>query len=353
VNQPAPAAQGRPQAPGPETSLSQSRPRGGDPVLPDDAESLTGFEALLGYLQQSRGFDFSAYKRSSLMRRVLVRMQTLGKPSFGGYLDRLHADPEEFTRLFNTILINVTSFFRDAASWEMLRDDVIPDLIGSGDSTSPIRVWSAGCASGEEPYSAAILLAEALGPEAFRERVRIYATDVDEEALNQGRHATYSRRAVAEVPHALLERYFEPANDQLVISKELRRSVIFGRHNLIQDAPIYRINLVICRNCLMYFNSEAQTRMLAGFRFALVAGGVLFLGKAETLLAQGAAFEALDIHRRLFRKTDRHPGARDLMADLPRGADRPRHQRDAGELAPAARLPADRAGAGEELNGAG
>ena len=235
--------------------MSKAKPRPGEIALPEDAESVAEFEALLAYLKQSRGFDFAAYKRSSLMRRVLVRMQTMGVKGFATYLDFLQVDPEEFTRLFNTILINVTSFFRDAANWDVLRDAVIPRLAGAPGSTDAIRVWSAGCASGEEAYSIAMLLAEAIGPEAFRERVKIYATDVDEEALNQARHAVYGPRTAEDVPAPLLEKYFDRQDDRFMFNKELRRSVIFGRHDLIQDAPISRVDLLVCRNCLMYFNT--------------------------------------------------------------------------------------------------
>jgi two-component system, chemotaxis family, CheB/CheR fusion protein len=292
--------------------MSRERQRVGEKTLPDDPESLAEFETLLAYLKQSRGLDFTSYKRSSLMRRVLVRMQTMGVKGFANYLDFLQVDPDEFTRLFNTILINVTGFFRDPPNWEYVRDEVVPRLVGESGAVEPIRVWSAGCASGEEAYSIAMLLAEALGPEGFRDRVKIYATDVDEEALNQARHAVYGARTEDEVPAPLLAKYFDLQDDRYVFSKELRRSVIFGRHDLIQDAPISRVDLLICRNCLMYFNSEAQAKILARFHFALMPRGVLYLGKAETLLAQSAAFEPLDVKRRLFVKIERQTEVRHL-----------------------------------------
>ena len=331
--------------------MSKTKPRPGEIALPEDARSLAEFEALLAYLKQSRGFDFTAYKRSSLMRRVMVRMQTMGVKGFATYLDFLQVDPEEFTRLFNTILINVTSFFRDTANWDVLRDSVIPRLVGEAESSHAIRVWSAGCASGEEAYSIAILLAEAIGPEAFRDRVKIYATDVDEEALNQARHAVYGPRTAEDVPAALLEKYFDRQDDRFMFNKELRRSVIFGRHDLIQDAPISRVDLLVCRNCLMYFNTEAQARILARFHFALVPSGVLFLGKAETLLAQSATFEPVDIKRRLFIKADRQQENRHLTFAPPNGYDRVRHLREAaGDLSPVAQLVVDGEGLVVQMN---
>jgi two-component system CheB/CheR fusion protein len=146
------------------------------------------FEELLAYLQQSRGFDFTGYKRSSLMRRVRKQMLSHELEKFSEYLDYLQVHPEEFLPLFNTILINVTNFFRDASAWKYLRTQALPRLINNKSNSSPIRIWSAGCASGEEAYSLAMILAEILGVEKFRQRVKIYATDVDEEALNQARH---------------------------------------------------------------------------------------------------------------------------------------------------------------------
>ena len=275
-----------------------------DAASPVDPQAAREFETLLGYLKQSRGFDFGAYKPSSLMRRVQVRMQASGIAGFAAYQDFLQVDPSEFTRLFNTILINVTSFFRDPPAWEYLAEQVLPGLVDRSSSIAPIRVWSAGCASGEEAYSVAMLLAEVLGFDRFRERVKIYATDVDEDALNQARQAVYTERNMEDVSPDLRRKYFEQVDDRYVFNKDLRRSVIFGRHDLIQDAPISRVNLLICRNCLMYFHTEAQQRILSRFHFALTGNGVLFLGKAESLLTHVSTFRPIDLKRRLFGKIE-------------------------------------------------
>jgi two-component system CheB/CheR fusion protein len=314
------------------------------------------FEALLLYLKQSRGFDFTAYKRSSLMRRVLVRMQAAGISTFPEYHDYLQVDPDEFTRLFNTILINVTSFFRDAPVWAGLADTVLPAVLAELPPGDPIRVWSAGCASGEEAYTIAILLAEALGPEEFRERVKIYGTDVDEEALIQARVGSYDSRAVEEVPPELLQKYFDRVNDRLVFSKELRRRVIFGRHDLIQDAPISRVSLLTCRNCLMYFNAEAQARILSRFHFALREHGVLVLGKAETLLTHSINFGAVDVKRRIFTKAAGNGGGeRRVPTKSPRGLDAedPSQRLIAVscDVAPLAQLLVDTSGRVVQVNG--
>jgi len=259
------------------------------------------FDTLLDYLRRTRGFDFDAYKRPSLIRRVEKRMQHVHVEQFADYTDYLEVHPEEFEHLFNVILINVTSFFRDEAAWDYMRDEIVPAVLAAR-GREPLRVWTAGCASGEETYSIAMLLAEAVGRDAFRDRVKIYATDVDQEALAQARAASYTDKQVEPVPRPLVEKYFAQESGRFVFDKDLRRSVIFGRHDLIQDAPISRVNILICRNVMMYFHTEAQSRLLARFHFALADEGVMFLGKAEMLLTHTALFTPLDLRRRIFRK---------------------------------------------------
>ena len=270
------------------------------------------FERLLRFLKENRGFDFTGYKRTSLMRRVGRQMQAAGVGGYEEYQDYLELNPDEFTPLFNTILINVTGFFRDPEAWSHLAHDIVPRLLREK-PTQVLRLWSAGCASGEEAYSLAMTLAEALGLEEFRERVKIYATDVDEDALTQARHANYSGRQLGGVSAERLEAFFEPNNGSYAFRKDLRRSVIFGRNDLVQDAPISRIDLLVCRNTLMYFNAEQQSRILRRLHYALNPHGVLFLGKAEMLLSHGELFRPLDLKRRFFEK---------ITAEARRDADR-------------------------------
>ncbi len=263
------------------------------------------FEALLEYLQRTRGFDFTGYKRTSLMRRVARRMQTDGIDKYGDYLDYLEVHPEEFVALFNTILINVTGFFRDPEAWTYIGGEILPAILNNRPAPAPIRVWCAGVASGEEAYSVAMLLAEAVGIDAFRERVKIYATDVDEQALAQARQASYDLAALESVPADLRTKYFEQAANTFVFRADIRRCAIFGRHDLIQDAPISRLDLLVCRNTLMYFNSETQSRILGRFHFALNDEGFLFLGKAEMLLTHASLFTPVDLKFRVFSKQPR------------------------------------------------
>jgi two-component system CheB/CheR fusion protein len=260
------------------------------------------FERLLTYLKESRAFDFTGYKRASLMRRVRHQMQQVDVESFDEYADYLQVHPDEFTALFNTILINVTSFFRDEEAWQYLAEVALPAMLGSLAEEEPIRVWSAGCATGQEAYSLAMVLVEALGAAAFRQRVKIYATDVDEDALTIARQATYTEKEIRALPEGFQDKYFEAVNGRFAFRKDLRRNVIFGRNDMVQDAPISRIDLLACRNALMYFNAETQSRIVTRLGFALKPHGILFLGKAEMLLNHTAIFEPLDLKRRFFRK---------------------------------------------------
>jgi two-component system CheB/CheR fusion protein len=263
------------------------------------------FEALLEYLRRTRGFDFTGYKRASLMRQVGKRMHHVKAAGFEEYTDYLEVHPEEFPALFNAILINVTAFFRDPPAWEYVEQEIIPRILANGRDHQPIRVWSAGCASGEEAYSICMLLAEALGSEGerFAHQVKIYATDIDEDALAQARQASYRAADLEAVPDRFREKCFEQTRDRFVFRSDLRRAVIFGRHDLVQDAPISRIDLLVCRNTLMYFNTEAQDRILARLHFAVRDHCFLFLGKAEMLVSRPSLFSPVDLRHRIFSKT--------------------------------------------------
>ena len=259
------------------------------------------FEQLLEHLRQTRGFDFTAYKRTSLRRRVMKRMQSVGVQTFDAYIDYLELHQEEFEALFNTILINVTSFFRDPEVWSYLDSVILPQLLTNRGPSRPLRVWSAGCASGQEAYSVAILLAERYGIEALRDYTKIYATDIDDEALKEARRATFGERDLQELPPGFREKYFTGDGDRTSLNRDLRRAVMFGRLDLLQDAPISKIDLLLCRNTLMYFNAEAQARILSRFSFSIDTNGFLTLGRAEMLFSHGAMFMPVDLQRRVFR----------------------------------------------------
>ena len=311
-----------------------------------------GFEALLDFLKRTRGLDFTGYKRTSLARRLTRRMDAVGCRSFGDYLDFLEVHPEEYEQLFDALLINVTDFFRDPPAWEHLREEVLPSLLAAKAGDEPIRVWSAGCASGQEAFTAAMVLAEALGEEAFRERVKIYATDIDEDALATARQAVYAQKQAESVPEDLRAKYFERADQKLAFRKDLRRTVIFGRNNLVSDAPISRLDLLICRNTLMYFTAETQGRILRHFHFALAPDGVMMLGKSEMMISHRDLFTAVDLKKRIFRRVEGTVSLQARIAELAngdlvegRGASDDRASRDAAlELGPHPQLIVARTG---------
>jgi two-component system CheB/CheR fusion protein len=272
---------------------------------PARPEEDAGLQSLLEYLKHNRGFDFTGYKRSSLGRRIRKRMQEVGIRSYEEYQDHLEVAPDEFTELFDTILINVTGFYRDKAAWTYVAEDVVPQILEDVPAPEPIRVWSAACATGEEAYTLAMILAEALGEDDFRQRVKIYATDVDEDALMRARQAAYPRDSLKPLPTGQAAKYFERSSNGYTFRSDLRRSVIFGRNNLVQDAPISRIDLLVSRNALMYFTPEAQARILRHFNFALKDTGFLFLGKSEMLITHTDLFTPHDLRRRVFRRVPR------------------------------------------------
>jgi two-component system CheB/CheR fusion protein len=271
---------------------------GGGPVSAPDPR----FEQLLEFVRDERGFDYTGYRRPTLTRRFEKRMQTVGAADWDEYRTYLSEHPEEFVELFNTILINVTGFFRDAETWEVVANEVIPRLLDEREPDASLRVWSAGCASGEEPYTVAMLLAETLGEEGFRRRVKIYATDVDDDALAEAREASFTAKQLEKVPLELRERYFQPSRHGFAFRNDLRRAVIFGRNDLHRDPPISRVDLLVSRNTLMYFGSELQQRILANFYFALNRRGFLVVGKAEALQSGRNFFVPYNLKRRVFMK---------------------------------------------------
>src|SRR5579864_1839414 len=258
---------------------------------------------LIDELANNRNLDLRGYKTTTLERRIRKRMAEVDARSYSEFLDRIHQDAGETDSLLNTILINVTEFFRDPPAWEALRAGVLADMLRRLRPGDSFRAWSAGCASGEEPYSLAILVSECLGSNLSDYDVKIYATDIDEEALAVARRGEYAADLLHRVRPEWRERYFS-GRAPLRINREQRRLVIFGRSNLMLDAPISHCQLIICRNLLIYFDSVAQKAILSRMHYALEPGGVLFLGKAESKLSESHLFRPLNLRWRLFQRLD-------------------------------------------------
>src|SRR5713226_2210037 len=256
---------------------------------------------LLHQLAERRGLELRGYKVTTLERRIRRRMFQLKIGNFREYLDFFTNNPNEINDLLNTILINVTAFFRDPQAWEVLRKTILPYLCRGLRSGDPLRVWSAGCASGEEAYSAAILIAEHFGSKLADYDVKIYATDIDDDALNTARRAEYPAKLLRRVPPELRAKYF--TGDKVMrVNRDVRRLVIFGKSNLAFDAPISHVKLLICRNALIYFDAATQERIMMRLHYALAPGGILFLGKSESQLRSASLFRPIDPKWRFFER---------------------------------------------------
>jgi two-component system, chemotaxis family, CheB/CheR fusion protein len=264
-----------------------------------DAEAAA-FRRLLDMLLAEHRFDFREYKTESLLRRVRARMVAVRVDGFNTYVDYIRGNAQEAAALFNSILINVTGFFRDPEAWDVLRAQALPAIVRAASTSGRLRVWSAGCSTGEEAYSAAILIAEALGDAASVD-VKIYGTDIDDDALVTARQAAFRVDQLKDVPGDVLERHFVTDGHLHRVRRELRRWCIFGRHNVTQDPPLPQINLLLCRNLLIYFNAGLQERLLSRFGYAVREGGILFLGRSESLVARSHTF--VPVSQNIFRRS--------------------------------------------------
>ena len=287
------------------------------PQAPDAAT----LREVLTLLRVRTGHDFANYKPATLIRRIERRILVHGLPDARQYLQTLRERPEEVGLLLNELLISVTNFFRDPLAYQILERRVIPKLFENRNSTDPVRVWAAGCATGEEAYSIAMALAEAAGASLTPVRVQMFATDLDERAIAIGREGFYTDAEVADVSDERLRRFFGRERSGYRIRRELRELVLFATHNLIKDPPFSHLDLVACRNVLIYLNRSAQERLLQTFHFALRPGGYLFLGQSETADASGDLFVAVDKSAHLYEgRAAIAPRVMPMLYDLPHAA---------------------------------
>lgn len=270
---------------------------------------ISAVEAILERVRETRHFDFRNYKRATLHRRIERRMVDRRCGNIADYQALLERQPAEFDALIGAMLIKVTSFFRDPDLWAEIGKRVLPQVLQEKRPGEEIRIWCAGCATGEEAFSIAILLAESMGPSFQNHDVKIFGTDVDEKAIATARRGIYSRAGLVDVPKHLLERYFIEEGDGYAIRKDVRRSVVFGVNNLVSDAPISRLDLVMCRNVFIYLDGALQKRVLTRFHYALRRHGVLVLGKSELIPFAGKIFEPVDLSKRIYRKDGKREAA--------------------------------------------
>ena len=276
------------------------------PPLPLDTDKLTDQQVemirrIIAHVNVRTGHDFSQYKRSTLLRRIQRRMQIYGVASLEAYLERLRENVTEATALFNDILIGVTSFFRDRDAWEQLAIKVIPQILEEKQPSETIRTWTIGCSTGEEAYGLAMLLFEAFDKRESRPQIQVFASDLDENSIRFAREGRYPTAIEADVGPERLERFFILEGDHYRVRREVRDVVLFTHHSVLRDPPFSRLDLIACRNLLIYLERELQQTVFDVFHYSLNPGGYLFLGSAESVESAHELFETVDKSHRIYR----------------------------------------------------
>ncbi|BCR04484.1 hypothetical protein DESUT3_15530 [Desulfuromonas versatilis] len=270
--------------------------------------------AVFSLVKTRTGHDFSSYKRSTVMRRIERRMAVKDVAGMKKYLALLQSSEQEPQALGQEILIGVTSFFRDPEAFETLRREIIPALFANRSADDPVRIWHACCATGEEVYSTAILIREYLSEQRSDAKVQLFATDIDQSAIAHARAGLYSEDIEAAVGKERLDRFFTRVGSRWQVEKTLREMVVFAHHSLIKDPPFSRLDLLVCRNFLIYLNPDMQQRLISLFHLALKPGGCLFLGAAETVGRLSETFSPIDKKWKIFKRLE---GNRGEIASFP------------------------------------
>ena len=277
---------------------------GSEPPL--EAKDQSALEKVIILLRDKTGQDFSLYKKNTVRRRIERRMSIHQLDKTADYVRYLQHNSQEVELLFKELLIGVTNFFRDPAAWELLRTEALPALLEKRPEGGVLRAWSVGCSTGEEAYSLAIACREAIRevkPEAAF-RVQVFATDLDQDSIDRARRNWYPANIVADVPSELLRRYFIQEDDGYRISKEIRETVTFATQNVIMDTPFTKLDILVCRNLLIYLMPELQKKILPLFHYSLKPDGILFLGNAEAVNAAAELFTPINLKLRLFRRRE-------------------------------------------------
>ncbi len=263
-------------------------------------------ELLLEKLYKQTCYDFREYKRTSIERRINRRLRATRTKSYREYSQYLDSNPEEYNLLFKDLTINVTEFFRDAEAWEIFRDIILPNIISRRDSfdrgDTPIRLWSAGCSTGQEAFSAAILFYELMEQHSNRSDFEIIATDIDKDCLAVACKGLLPTKAVAGMHREIIDTYFEQ-NEFHSIRPSIQEHIHFKQHDLVLDDPLTEMDCILCRNVAIYFTRELQERLFTKFYHSLRRGGYLFLGKAESLYGQiGEKFTPVNTKWKIYQK---------------------------------------------------
>lgn len=259
-------------------------------------------DAIIDLLAKKSGTDFSHYKPSTILRRMDKRLQALQLKSLADYHTYISTTPQELDVLFSTVLIGVTEFFREPLAFEAV-GELLKKLIANKEGGDSIRIWSVGCATGEEIYSLAITLLELLGADKNKFSIYFFASDIDEKAIATARRGLYTESSMVNMPSDLLEKYFDKIDGQYEVRKELKQFILFSRHDITADPPFVKIDLIACRNLLIYFNNSLQKQALQVMHYALNRHGLLFLGKSDSVSAANDLFSRIDKNK-IFRKED-------------------------------------------------
>jgi two-component system, chemotaxis family, CheB/CheR fusion protein len=274
-------------------------------AVPEESSEEEGrdLERFLEALHRNRGVDFRSYKRPTIRRRLGRRMAATGCGSLDEYSTYVEEHPEKYRQLIGAFLIKVTEFFRDPELFDYLKEEVLPGLVEEArEGENQLRIWSAGCATGEEAYSLAILVSEVLGREAGLFNVRIFATDIDEDAVRFARRGVYPPSALKGLSEEQIGRYFVDEDGSYQVKKQIRGMIVFGEHDLAQRSPFPHVDLVVSRNVLIYFSTELQRRALQLFAYSLRDGGYLVMGKAESPSLLADLFAPVDRHNKVYRR---------------------------------------------------
>jgi len=268
-----------------------------------DDKAISGLEKAMILLRTQTGHDFSPYKKSTVYRRIERRMAVHQIPKIADYIRYLQDNSQERELLFKELLIGVTNFFRDPAGWTFLKEHALPERMAGFPAGRPLRAWIPGCSTGEEAYSLAIVFREAMEKMQAREKfsLQIFATDLDRAAIERARQGLYLPNIAQDVSPERLNRFFVAEGEEYRVGKDIRGMVVFAQQNLIMDPPFTKLDILVCRNLLIYLTQEAQKRLLPLFHYSLNPGGILFLGSAETIGAYTHLFSPLDAKTKIFR----------------------------------------------------
>ncbi len=266
--------------------------------------TLANMDSLKRILQRKIGIDLSGYKDNFIGRRIYARMLTYGIRDINQYLNLLEKNSEEKRKFLEALDINVSQFFRDSFVWKIVREKVVRELIEHMVKRKvSIKIWSAGCAHGQEPYSIAMLIVDVCKELNVSPSVKIYATDIDDDALKKAKLGFYNHQEVKDIPYFLLREYFQPGDGGYWVKDDIRNIVSFRKHDLINDPPLLFVNTIFCRNVFIYFDRKNQNKVLSKFHQCLYRPAYLILGASENLWSEGSSmFEIVDNRAKIYRK---------------------------------------------------